>query len=273
MPDRVLKIKYKCLHPSCQVNCSRGELTLEESQFDGLLKAFEEEEKFKSPRGVCKLGFSQPFKALSVKSAEEAGASVEGSANKAARDPLKVLREEHQVVLKKLDFIEDQIRTRDIPGLWESTAAVENDMILHSIKKEEGVLFPLVLKKSSKEHTFIQIFHEDHKEFLSLLHSFRCGLQEDEILDGIVNSLIVNLRNHFLKEDEEFFTMIDEYLGAEDKAKILKDMNKIQGGFVPAVAGDRREKIKSPYLENRKRLDTEIAHAKHQSIKDDWSCH
>jgi hypothetical protein len=83
----------------------------------------------------------------------------------------------------------------------------------------------------------------------------------------------VNLRNHFLKEDEEFFAMINEHLTVEDKRNILEHMEKIHREFVPAGAGDRSEKIKSPYLENRKRLDAEIAHAKHESIKDDWSCH
>jgi hypothetical protein len=107
---------------------------------------------------------------------------------------------------------------------------------------------------------------------LSLLHSFRCALQEDEILDGIVNSLVVTLKNHISK-DEEFFEMIDGHLGQEDRGKILAGMDKVQAEFVPAGAGERSEKIKSPYLENRKRLDAGIAHAKHESIKDDWSCH
>jgi hypothetical protein len=84
---------------------------------------------------------------------------------------------------------------------------------------------------------------------------------------------MVNLRNHFLKEDEEFFAMINEHLAVEDKRNILEHMDKIHRRFVPAEAGDRSEKIRSPYLENRKRLDSEIAHAKHESIKDDWSCH
>ena len=50
-------------------------------------------------------------------------------------------------------------------------------------------------------------------------------------------------------------------------------MDRIDNEFVPEEAGDRSEKVESPYLENRKLLDEEIAHAKHESIKDDWSCH
>jgi hypothetical protein len=250
MPEKMLKIKYQCLHPSCQVYCGKGELTLEKSQFEELLTAFDEKQKFKSPRGVCRLGFSQPFKALSTveKSTEGAEASMEAPGDKVGSDPLEVLKEEHKEGLKKLDFIEEQIRRRDITRLWESTADVENFIILHAIKTEEEVLFPIVLKKAPEELTFIQIVYEDHKE-------------------------MVNLRNHFLKEDEEFFSRMDEHLTAEDRTNILEQMEKIQKEFVPAEAGDRREKIKSPYLENRKRLDSEIAHAKHESIKDDWSCH
>ncbi len=275
MSEHAIKVKYKCLHPSCQVFCKRGELTLEKSQFDELLAAFDEEEKFKSPRDVCKLGFSQPFKAVSVTEASTEGVaiSVDDSRSEAVIDPIELLMKEHQEVLKKLGIVEDQVRRRDINALWESTAALQNVIMLHSIRKEEEVLFPIILKKASEEVTFIQIVHEDHKEFLSLLHSFRAALQEDEILDGILNSLIVNLKNHIRKEDDEFFKMIDCHFTAEDKNYIVEQMKKIDDKFVPEEAGDRSKKIDSPYLENRKMLDAEIAHAKHESGSDDWSCH
>jgi hemerythrin-like domain-containing protein len=250
-------------------------LTLERPQFDELLTAFDEEEKFKSPRDVCKLGFSQPFKAVSITdvSADDIETSVADSGNGAVIDPIQILMKEHQGVLKELDIIEHQINRRDINALWESTAVLQNIIMRHSIRKEEEVLFPIILKKASEELTFIQIVHEDHREFLSLLHSFRSGLQADEILDGIVNSLIVNLRNHIRKEDDEFFKMIDWHLTTEDKNYIVEQMDRIDVEFVPEEAGDRSEKVDSPYLENRKLLDEEIAHAKHESIKDDWSCH
>ena len=70
----------------------------------------------------------------------EAGPSKE-RVNK--EDPLWMLSDEHQHVLAKLEVIEEQVRKRDIEGLWESTASVENDIILHAIKEEE-VLFPLI---------------------------------------------------------------------------------------------------------------------------------
>lgn len=275
MSEHTIKVKYKCLHPSCQVFCKKGELTLGKSQFDELLTAFEEEEKFKSPRDVCKLGFSQPFKAVSATevSTEDVAIPEKDSGNGAAIGPIELLMKEHQEVLKKVEIIEDQVRTRDISALWESTAVLQNTIILHSIRKEEEVLFPIVFKKAPEAITFIQIVHEDHKEFLSLLHSFRAGLQENDILDGIVSSLIVNLRNHIRKEDDEFFEMIDGHFTAEDRRYIVEQMNKIGDAFVPEEAGDRSKKIDSPYLENRKMLDAEIANAKHGSITDDWSCH
>jgi hemerythrin-like domain-containing protein len=239
------------------------------------LTAFDEEETFRSPREVCKLGFSQPFKAVSVAevSTEDVVIPEKDSGNGAAIDPIEILMKEHQEVLKKVEIVEDQVRRRDINALWESTAVLQNIIMLHSIRKEEEVLFPIILKKAPDEMTFIQIVHEDHKEFLSLLHSFRAGLQENDILDGIVSSLIVNLRNHIRKEDDEFFKMIDWHFTTEDRDYIVEQMNKKDNEFVPEEAGDRSKKIKSPYLENRKMLDAEIAHAKHESITDDWSCH
>ncbi|MEE9583846.1 MAG: hemerythrin domain-containing protein [Candidatus Brocadiales bacterium] len=245
------------------------------AEFDELSAYYEEEARFRSPKGVCKLGYAQPFKAISGsgRSAEGADREQVAASNKVVTDPLEVLKQEHQGILEKLDLIETQVRRRDVKGLWESTAAVQNIIVLHSIRKEEEVLFPIVYKRSPEGLTFMQIVHEDHKEFLSLLHSFRCGLQEDEILDGMVNSLIANLRNHIRKEDDEFFALIEDHLTAEDKSTIIGRMNRVGLEFVPEPAGDRSEKIKSPFLEDRKLLDAEIAHAKHESIKDDWSCH
>ena len=118
----------------------------------------------------------------------------------------------------------------------------------------------------------MQIIHEDHKEFISLLHSFRCALQEGEILDGIMHSVIVNIRNHILKEDEEFFTIVDESLNDKDKKFLLEKMKECDEKHVTIEAGDINEKIDSPYLEDRKTMDAGIDAIKQNSSSDDWGC-
>lgn len=274
MSEKNLIIKYQCQHPSCQVFCKKGELTLEETSFEELKEAYDDEKIFKSPRGICRMGYNQPFKIVSVTD-EAAGTVASDEKTDASADPIEILKAEHKVVLSKLEDMEEQLRQRNIDGLWLATAALENEITLHSVKKEEEALFPILAKqkKDSMMHAFMQIVHEDHKEFISLLHSFRCALQENQILDGIVNSLITNLKNHILKEDDEFFTMVDECLNAEDRVLLLGRMEAIESKFVPEKPGDRSDKIESPFLENRKTLDAEITAVRAENCTDDWSCH
>ena len=259
----MLDIKYECLNPSCQVYCKKGEIVLEESYFKELSEAMEGEGIFKSPQGHCRMGFNQSYKAVSVTPASDADSGeAEAAIAKIAKDPIKVLMDEHQEVLKKLDILEDQVRRRDIEGLWFTTAAVENDILLHSIKKEEEVLFPFVGDKISMGSRLIGIMDEDHREFISLLHAFRCGLQDGEMLDGIVRSVIVNLRNHIRKEDEEFFVLVYDNVDVADMEKMFDGMKKIEDNHVPIAVGKREDKALKPYGEDRRKLDAEIASLK-----------
>lgn len=273
MSEKILKVKYQCQHPSCQVYCKRGQVTVSESDYAELHAFYPEDGIFKSPREICKMGFSQPFKAISV---EEAGtenvAEREDVVADPTNDPIEMLKAEHLGVIEKLNTLEAQVRKRDIDGLWVTTAAVEDDIMLHSVNKEEAVLFPHLAARMPMGDAYMQIMHEDHKEFMSLLHSFRCALQEDEILDGIINSVIVNLRNHIKKENEEFFSLAGEYIGMDDKKKLLADMKKLEDDYEHVEAGDRSEKIVSPYLEDRRHLNEGIAKAKHDTCKD-GGCH
>ena len=272
MSQQIIAVKYHCQHPSCQVFCKKGELTLDNADFEELKTAYDEEDLFKSPRGVCRMGYNQPFKIVSV-SEEACAGNGAGSAEVDANDPVQILKAEHKKVLSRLDDLEEQLRQRNIDGLWTSTAALENVITLHSLRKEEQGLFPILATKDPMAQAFIQIVHEDHKEFISLLHSFRCGLQEDQILDGIVNSLVTNLKNHIKKEDDEFFTMVDETLSDEDRKLLLERMDEIEKRFVPEDAGDRSDKTESPFLENRKTFDAEAAAVRAENCTDDWSCH
>lgn len=272
MSETMLNINYRCQHPSCQVFCKKGKLEMEESKFEELSASYDEEGIFKSPKETCRMGFSQPFKLISLE--EVGGQDVSSGASPASDSGALVaaLMEEHKEVLRKLDIVESQFKRRQVEELWVSTAALEDEIMRHSVEKEEGVLFPLLGRKVEMAQVYMQIIHEDHKEFISLLHSFRCGLQEGEILDGIMKSTLVNLRNHIRKEDDEFFTIVDENLSDKDKKLLLDKMKECDERHVTIEAGDRSEKINSPFLANREMLDAEINAIKQNSITDDWGC-
>lgn len=273
----LFKIKYKCLHPSCQVHCKKGELTFDEEYFSCLLAEYEDESLFKSPPDYCRLGFMQPFKVISRANVESSqilrGEQSEAVPSDAKlTDPMEILKAEHQSVLKRLDAIEEQLRKRDLDGLWRTTAAVENDIIRHSVMKEEQALFPAIVDLVPMGHSLVSIMHEDHKEFLSLLHALRAALQDGEVLDGIANSIIVNMRSHIRKEDGEFFGMIDEHLDGELRKDLLEKFASIDKSYVPIELGERAGGKLSSYSDLRRKIDAEVDAMRHNLINQESSC-
>ncbi len=281
MTEQMILVKYQCQHTSCQVNCKSGELMLDESYFNELSDVYEEKELFRSPRGVCRMGFNQPFKVVSISEIVEGDAEVMTEAEENAAilhkttDPIEILKEEHNTVLKNLDRIEAQIQRRDVEGLWTTVADVENEIILHSILKEEEVLFPLIAAMPLGEG-LTAIMMEDHRELLSLLNSLRTGLRKGDIFDGIAHSMVANLRSHIQKENGEFFDMVDNYLDSEGKVKLFEGMAKIQKVFVATPPGERCELA---YDENdaevlkRNLIEESILSIKDQLSNQCGSCH
>ncbi len=257
MSERTLDISYECLNTSCQVYCKKGVLVLDEGVFEELKEAVEGEEFFRSPSGSCRMGFNQAFKAIKVEDSVDEG--DEARSDYVEESPFKMLVDEHKGVLEKLDIIERQVQKRDLDGLWVTTSQVEDDILLHSIKKEEISLFPYIKERVNMGGALVHIMDEDHREFISLLHGFRVGLQDGDILDGMVNSLLVNLRNHIRKEDEELFTMAEEKLSAEELKKLYDEMLTIEKDHIPLEPGKRTDKKLEAISENRDKIDAEIA--------------
>ncbi len=244
MSGKKVRVEYKCLHPSCVVYCREGILTMDEEVFKNLLESSEQEGVFKSPRGTCRMGFSQGFRADNVQTLDSdsaAALNVKREASLESDNPLEVLVAEHQKVISRLDEIEAQLKKRDVDALWESSAALENDITLHSVMKEEQLLFPRVHNLLPLAEGLITIVQEDHRELMTLLLSFRSALVDGDILDGLALSIIVNLRNHIRKEDEEFFTLLDENLDLETRKLILTEMKEMDESFIPKEAGSRTE--------------------------------
>src|SRR4030066_1131570 len=241
-----LRIKYRCQHPDCQIKiCRTGEIDIDEMEFIELSSSTVDKTLFKSPRGICRLGFAQTFKALDVRNVSgiSEDSVVETDADEV--NPVSILREEHQRVLRRLDVIEDMILRRDIDGLWINMAEVENDIVLHSIRKEEGVLFPLLVKLDPVNEKYIVFIKEDHRELIVLLHAVRKAMCQDEIPDNVLRSALSNLRSHISKEDEEFFYMIEECLDSDSRRFLLEEMNRAEESHVVITAGERTPGIHS----------------------------
>lgn len=260
---KILEIKYKCLHPSCVVNCRDGVLAMPEELFNSLKGHYPDETTFRSPKGVCRLGFNQAYRAVAIIAEQDTGHGEETHGHEGCgHDPISLLSADHEVIIKKLDAIEQQIKMRDSNTLWVTTTDLENTIMLHSIYKEEDVLFPF-LQDLPLGDGLVSIIKEDHREMVTLMHSFRTGLAEGRILDGLGMSILVCLRSHIRKEDNEFFKLIDKLLDHDLKTRILDGFKNAEGSFVPVVADDKtKEQLKKEAIAmGRDELDDAIAEA------------
>lgn len=246
MAPQLLEIMYKCMHNSCYVNCREGILTVEEGRFQELSAASAAGEGvFKSPRGICRMGFSQNFQVVKMQRLGSGVPFDQGSSQlDPSQNPLIILVEEHKMINGKLEKIEEHLKKRDMDALWVSTKDLENDLILHSGIKEEEVLFGLSKGLLPFGETLQDIIKEEHREIITLLHNFRDALQIGELNDGIIDSVIVSLRGHIRKEDQEFFEIIDKCLNDELRLKITEGMKEVEAKFERGEPGVRKMNAK-----------------------------
>jgi len=241
MSEKVLKIKYICLHPSCVVFCKNGELFLPESEFARLSSSYKEEAFFKSPRNACRMGYSQQFKAVNIAAAEGENAETGGAEEKnLGNDPIGALIAEHKKVMEKVERVEEHLVKRDIEGLWASTADLDNIIHLHGGIKEEEILFPALRGLVPFGEGLVACINEDHREIVSLLYSFREALKDGNINDKIIGSSLVALKSHIRKEDNEFFEFVKKYINNEMKKTIMLKMELADKTFVPKEPGERK---------------------------------
>lgn len=235
-PDKILKVKYTCLHPSCVVYCKNGVLHLPEAEFSKLC-VYEDKTIFRSPKDACRMGFIRDFRALNVTSddveAEELDEKVSG------RDPVAALIAEHKEVLKKVEKVEERLVKRDIDGLWVATQELDNALYLHSGIMEEEILFPALSGLIPFGEGLVACINEDHREIVSLLYTFREALRDNTINDKIIGSALVALRSHIRKEDNEFFEFVKGYINDNMKEAIMAAMEQAEKAFVPKEPGER----------------------------------
>jgi hemerythrin-like domain-containing protein len=241
MSNKVLEVKYKCMHPSCIVNCRDGILELDAGYYEELAARSSVDGQFKSPRGLCRMGFAQDLEALEVADAADGIKDRGASLVDPSEDPVAVLIQEHKEVLERLEVLKEHLRVRDLDLLWVSTAELAESLNLHSIEKEEGILLPVMKDLLPLGEGLVSIVKEDHRELMSLLLVFRDALVDDEILDGIAHSMVTNLESHIRKEDTEFFTLVNKCIDDEVRKTVIAGFKEVEARHVKITPGNRDE--------------------------------
>ena len=105
----------------------------------------------------------------------------------------------------------------------------------HLYLEEKALVFYLDLKPAENEAMLLQ-FYREHNEILQQVDKIRKNLEYDPtgIIPIVMNQLKDLIATHKAFEMREFYSKIDQNLGVQDRAKIIKSLNQsIASGFFP----------------------------------------
>src|SRR3989344_1529810 len=142
------------------------------------------------------------------------------------KNPLDVLREEHDRVLKILDSLENSLESGNINQEKKNTAFLEREFNKHSLNKEEKVLFPEIEKFMPREGGPTGMMILEHRELTDSIEKFRQANNPEE-LNEIGNHIISLLREHINKENDMLFMMADMHFDDKQREIILKKFKEI----------------------------------------------
>ena len=140
------------------------------------------------------------------------------------KNPLEVLRKEHDEVLRILNRLESNLNKKDILQSKNNINLLQKEFNKHSLNKEEKVLFPEIEKFMPREGGPTGMMIIEHQDLTESIESFK---QTDnfENLNEIGNHIINLLREHIDKENNMLFMMADMHLDNRQKEIILKSLN------------------------------------------------
>ncbi len=147
----------------------------------------------------------------------------------ADKNPLDLLREEHEKVLKILDAIEKSLEGKDLKSSEENITLLKSEFEKHSLNKEEKVLFPEIEKFIPREGGPTGMMVIEHEDLVQSIKGFMEALKSGDFdgLNRLGQHIISLLREHIDKENNILFMMADMHLDEGQKKDILKRFDEI----------------------------------------------
>ncbi len=150
-------------------------------------------------------------------------------------DPLEILMNEHKEVLGIVDDISSNLKTfqdspaETTPQLKELIEKLDSEFDVHSLKKEEQGLFPVMETFLPRDEGPIGVMIGEHEELVKRFQVFKEGLNEgdhDKVMDA--GSYITStLRDHIYKEDNILYNIARMHLSSEDMQKVYDKLMEI----------------------------------------------
>ena len=142
------------------------------------------------------------------------------------KNPLEILRNEHNIVLKILDNLENNLKDKNINQAKKSIELLGREFNKHSLNKEEKILFPEIEKFMPRENGPTGMMIIEHKDLTESIKKFK-QINNSENLNETGSYIINLLREHIDKENNMLFMMADMHLDAKQKEIILKKFREI----------------------------------------------
>ena len=142
------------------------------------------------------------------------------------KNPLDILRKEHDIVLKTLSSLELNLNRKDIRQSKNNINILQKEFNKHSLNKEEKVLFPEIEKFIPRDGGPTGMMIIEHKDLTESIEMFK----DEEDINNLIktgNQIISLLREHIDKENNMLFMMADMHLDDKQKKTILEGFRKI----------------------------------------------
>lgn len=159
--------------------------------------------------------------------------------------PTDILREDHKIVLEKLDVMADAIKNlgkpATLPILEKLVSFLGGEVVVH-FSKEEEALFPEIEKFIPREGGPTGMMFIEHEDLNNAKANFIKGVSElskDANSKNVKNSIIENgehfitlLREHIYKEDSILFMMAEMHMDESQADAISKLFDEIDKKYL-----------------------------------------
>ena len=142
------------------------------------------------------------------------------------KNPLDILRKEHDRVLKILDNLEANLNKKDVRQSKNNINILKKEFDKHSLNKEEKVLFPEIEKFMPRDGGPTGMMIIEHKDLTESIKMFKDEKDINNLIE--TGSHIINLlREHIDKENNMLFMMAEMHLNDKQKERIIKKFKEI----------------------------------------------
>lgn len=146
-----------------------------------------------------------------------------------------VMKKEHENILMVIEAIEQNAQDLNdglefIPEFYEKFIEFQKnytDKFHH--KKEEDILFPILNKnREAKDKPEVKILVHQHILSRAHIENMEEGLESGNVRKVVANSLeyAKMIREHIIREDDDYFPFVETILSLEEKNKVLKEFNR-----------------------------------------------